>query len=137
MERLADDRHAVVHQMIRYGITGAGLTAFYSAIYWGTAVLLGVPALIANSLAFAATLVIGYAVHSRWSFRGHGSRDRPLRSTGRFLFVNFAGYLLNSFWVWLIVERSGGSVALSILPIAFVTPWLSFTLNRRWTFGGA
>lgn len=126
---------ALTAQILRYAISGAGLTAFYSAIYWGTAAILNVAPLVANSIAFLFTFAVGYVVHSRWSFRGHGSRDKPVRGYARFLIVNLAGYALNSFWVWLIVVRLQGSVAVSLLPIAFVTPWLSFWFNRRWTFG--
>ena len=121
-------------QIVRYGISGGVLVLFYAAIYWTVAELLDIPVLIANTIAFMAALVLGWAVHSRWSFRGHGRRDRPMIAYSRFLLVNLAGYALNSFWVWLIVERLLGSVTASLVPIIFVTPWLSFWANRRWTF---
>lgn len=121
-------------QIVRYGISGGALVVFYSAIYWTGAAVLGIPALVANSIAFVATLVLGWAIHSRWSFRGHGRRDRPAIAYSRFLLVNLGGYALNSFWVWLIVERLQGSVTASLVPIVLVTPWLSFWANRRWTF---
>lgn len=121
-------------QVVRYFISGGALVAFYSAIYWTGAAMLGIPALIANTIAFMATMVTGWVVHSRWSFRGHGRRDRPLTAFSRFLAINLAGYALNSFWVWLIVERLQGSVTASLVPIALVTPWLMFWANRRWTF---
>lgn len=121
-------------QMLRYGISGGLLTLFYSAVYWTMAARLSVPALIANTIAFLLTLAAGWLIHSRWSFRGHGRRERPRIAYARFLLINLAGYALNSFWVWLIVVRLGGSVALSILPIVLITPWLMFWLNRRWTF---
>lgn len=121
-------------QIVRYGISGGALVLLYSAIYWTGAQAFGIPPLIANSIAFAVTLALAWAVHSRWSFRGHGRRDRPLVAYSRFLLVNLAGYALNSFWVWLIVGRLHGSVTVSLLPIALVTPWLSFWANRQWTF---
>lgn len=121
-------------QIGRYAISGAGLTAFYSAVYWGTAVPMHVAPLIANTIAFILTFAMGYVIHSRWSFRGHGTRARPVVGYTRFLIVNLLAYGLNSFWVWLIVERMNGSVGMSILPIAFITPWFSFWMNRRWTF---
>lgn len=122
-------------QVLRYAISGAGLTAFYSAVYWICAVPAGIAALIANTIAFLGTVALGFVVHSRWSFRGHGRRDRPVRMWGRFLAVNIAGYALNSFWVWAIVEYAGAAPSWPLLPIAFVTPWVSFYLNRQWTFG--
>jgi putative flippase GtrA len=120
--------------VVRYTISGVGLVIFYSSLYWTAAVPLRIAPLVANTIAFAATLVTGWIIHSRWSFRGHGPETRPRTAYAKFLIVNLAGYALNSFWVWLIVERLGQSVGLSILPIAFVTPAASFWLNRRWTF---
>lgn len=122
-------------QIVRYAISGGGLTLFYSAIYWVAAVPMGIAPLIANTAAFLATVIIGFVVHSRWSFAGHGRRDRPVRASILFLLVNLSGFALNSFWVWLIAVHWALSPSLPLLPIIFVTPWVSFYLNRRWTFG--
>ncbi|MBC7985363.1 MAG: GtrA family protein [Sphingomonadaceae bacterium] len=121
-------------QILRYGVSGAGLTAFYSAVYWIFAVPIAIAPLLANLIAFLATVVAGWLIHSRWSFRGHGSRDKPMRQGAIFLAVNIGGFLLNSLWVWLLVEYYGLAPSWPILPIMFVTPWLSFYFNRRWTF---
>lgn len=134
MRHLLNHDRGLIGQILRYGISGGLLTVFYSVVYWTTAEQFAVPPMIANTLAFVLTLVAGWVIHSRWSFRGHGRPDRPPIAYARFLLINLAGYALNSFWVWLIVLRLGGSVALSIVPIALVTPWLSFWLNRRWAF---
>ncbi|MEO1168694.1 MAG: GtrA family protein [Pseudomonadota bacterium] len=122
-------------QIVRYAISGGGLTLFYSVIYWVAAVPMAIAPLIANTAAFLATVIIGFVVHSRWSFAGHGRRDRPVRASILFLLVNLAGFALNSFWVWLIAVHWALSPSLPLLPIIFVTPWVSFYLNRRWTFG--
>jgi putative flippase GtrA len=122
-------------QMIRYGISGAGLTLFYSFVYLVALDGAKLLPLIANSVAFGLTLVIGYIVHSRWSFRDHGDRAAPMRNTVRFILVNILGFAANSFWVWLIAEQLALSPRLPLIPIVLITPWISFWLNRRWTFG--
>lgn len=122
-------------QLIRYGVSGVGLTLFYSAVYLAALDLAGMAPLVANTIAFLLTVALGYIVHSRWSFRDHGDRDAPARNTSRFLAVNVMGFALNSFWVWLIAEQLALSPRLPLLPIVLVTPWISFWLNRRWTFG--
>jgi putative flippase GtrA len=119
-------------QMVRYGITGMALAALYAAVYWTGARILDLPAQIANAAGFTAALIVGYVLHSQWSFRGHGQRSSW--SWSRFLVVNLAGYLLNCLWVWLIVQRLGRPVELSIVPIVTLTPAFTFLLNRRWTF---
>lgn len=121
-------------QLLRFAVSGGAITLFYSLVYWLAAVLLGIDPLIANCIAFLFSVVLGFQIHSRWSFRGHGRRDRPARSMLIFLAVNLIGFALNSFWVWLLAVRLGGSPSLPLLPIVFVTPWVSFFLNRFWTF---
>ena len=123
----------MVGQGLRYGLTGIALAALYAAIYWSGASWLGMPAQIANGAGFAAALVAGYVLHSRWSFRGHGRRSSW--SWGRFLAVNFTGYLLNCLWIWLIVDQWSYPVAAAIIPIVTLTPIFTFLLNRSWTFG--
>lgn len=124
---------ALLRQIVRYGISGVALTAFYAAVYWSLATQFGVQPLLANTAAFIATVAIGYPLHSRWSFAGHGARS----ATGpvKFLVVNLSAFALNSFWVWLIVERLGETVELSLLPIVLVTPALQFLAHRYWAFG--
>jgi putative flippase GtrA len=133
MERIAlSSNRELAGQMLRYGVIGVGLAALYAAIYWAGATLLAMPAQLANGAGFVAALVAGYILHSQWSFRGHGQRSGW--SWSRFLVVNFAGYLLNCLWVWLIVDELARPVALSIVPIVTLTPLFTFLLNRRWTF---
>lgn len=125
---------ALLGQIVRYAISGAALTGFYAVVYWLGAVAAAIAPLIANTIAFVLTSAIGYVVHSRWSFKGHGSRDNAAKGYVRFVAVNLGGFALNSFWVWLIVERLHQNVSLPLVPICFVTPWLMFWVNRRWTF---
>ena len=61
--------------------------------------------------------------------------DDDHAATGtRFVTVNIVGYLLNSFWVWLLVERLGGPTWWPILPNLALTPLMTFWLHRYWTF---
>ena len=47
---------------------------------------------LAWTIGFLAAVLVGYVVHSRWSFRGHGRRDNLARTGGRF-FAVVAGQL--------------------------------------------
>lgn len=122
----------MVGQMLRYGLIGIGLAGLYAAIYWCGVTLIEMPAQLANAAGFAAALVAGYILHSHWSFRGHGQRSSW--SWGRFLVVNFVGYLINCLWIWLMVDGLSYPAALSIVPIVTLTPVFTFLLNRGWTF---
>ena len=64
-------------------------------------------------------------------------RGRPAARrarTARFFVVNTSGFLANQFFIWLLVKQMGGPVWWSVIPIVFVTPLLTFSLNRRWVF---
>ena len=124
--------HELAGQLLRYGATGVAVALLYAAVYWSAATYLDIRVQAANAAGFAAALVAGYALHSRWSFRGHGRRSAW--SWGRFVAVNFAGYALNCLWVWLIVQKLQAPIGWSIAAIVTLTPAFTFLLNRRWTF---
>lgn len=119
-------------QLLRYGVSGVGLAALYAAVYWAAGRLMHLPPQAANAAGFVAALVTGYLLHSRWSFRGYGSRRAW--SVWRFAAVNLSGYALNCLWVWLVVERFAQPLELAIVPIVTLTPAFTFFVNRRWTF---
>lgn len=122
-------------QLIRYVIVGGFVTALGAAIYYGCAEFLGIEPLLANLIAFMVGVLVGYALHSQVSFRGHGPRDDLRRTGGRFVAVNLFGLALNSLWVWSLVHGLSGENWWPILPMVFVTPLATFLLHRHWTFG--
>ncbi len=124
----------MIGQILAYAVGGGMITLLHSVSYWVIAVPGGIEPYIANSLAAVIAGITGYMLHSRWTFGHTHEGEDSLRSTGRYLLVSVVCYLLNSFWVWLVVHRLGLGVTLSIVPMIFVTPWLGFALNRFWTF---
>lgn len=121
-------------QLIRYGLSGGFVTLVHLGIYWGFAGPLHVAPLIANIVAQVVSTTLGYVIHSRWSFRGHGRRDNLARTGGRFLIVTAFGFALNSFWVWLFTGLLGGAVWWPMPAMAVLTPLAVFWLNRKWVF---
>jgi putative flippase GtrA len=131
MERVS--RSEVFGQLIRFGLVGAFVTALGAAAYLAAA-LSGVAPLLANVLAYAVAMATGYVLHSKVSFRGHGSRDNPARRTLRFVMVSLISFGLNSLFVWTMTEPLALPVWTPVVPMLFVTPLVTFTLNRRWVF---
>jgi putative flippase GtrA len=82
-----------------------------------------------------AAVVVGYVVHSRWSFRGHGRRDNLARTGSRFVVVSLISFGLNSFWVWLLVQQLNLPLWAPYPLVLGFTPLVIFALNRRWVFG--
>lgn len=124
----------LVGQLVRFGLTGGLLTVLVAGGYWAVARFLGVEPMLSLTLNFIVFTGLGYLLHSRFSFRGHGARDRAHVRTARFLTVNIIGFLLNQLFVWLLVKQLGGPLWWPVLPIVLVTPLVTFALNRRWVF---
>lgn len=129
------EKHGVIlGQVVRFGLTGGLLTVLVAGGYWIVADVFHVEPMLSLTLNFIVFTALGYVLHSRFSFRGHGSRGNPSARTARFLTVNLLGFLSNQFFVWLLVKQLGGPTWWPVLPILFVTPLLTFALNRRWVF---
>ena len=134
---LDERRRTLAVQLIRYAITGGGVTALSAFTYWIAAKRDGpfrIAPLVANILAYLVAVVIGYVVHSRWSFAGHGRRDNAARTTFRFMVASLISLAFNSFWVWLLTEHIEGATWWPIPLMVLVTPLMLFWINRRWVF---
>jgi putative flippase GtrA len=121
-------------QLARFAITGGIVTALGAGAYWVLATFFGVAPLVANLVGYLLAVSSGYVLHSRWSFRGHGRRDNPARTTSRFFAVSLISLLLNSLFVWLLTGLLQGPTWWPLLPMLLITPLVTFALNRRWVF---
>ena len=132
---LADpEQRAALIQLVRYGLIGAAITAGGQAIYYALAESRTTSPLVAIAIAWIVGVIVGYFAHGWISFAGHGTRDDHAGMSLRFVAVNLIGYAINSFWVWLLVERLGGATWWPIIPNIALTPLMTFWLHRRWTF---
>jgi putative flippase GtrA len=117
---------------MRFAIVGFSLAAVYSAIYWYLATYV-MPPVLAVVIAFLVSVSIGFVLHSRWSFRGHGAReDRRLKI--KFLLVQSSGFLLNEAFTWVLTGPLDGPTWWPLIPAIFVTPLATFALNRQLVF---
>ena len=132
--KLIRDHEELVGQIVRFGLTGGLLTVLVAAGYWAVATFLGVEPMLSLTLNFILFTGLGYLLHSRFSFRGHGARDKAGTRTVRFFAVNVIGFLTNQFFVWLLVRQLDGPTWWPVIPILFFTPLVTFALNRRWVF---
>jgi len=128
-----DQREALL-QIVRFGVSGLFLTLLVYAAYLAGVYLFSIDPNSAFTFAFIIVMMLGYVLHSRWSFKNHGARDRTHIRLFRFATTSFLGFLSNQFFVWLIVKQLHLPAWLPGLPIIFVTPLLTFTLNRKWVF---
>jgi len=121
-------------QLVRYALTGGLASIVNIGVYWILAGEFRLDPNLAWLIGFAAAVAVGYVIHSKWSFRGHGRRDDITRTGGRFVLVSLVGLALNSFWVWLLVRRLDLPLWAPYPLVLGVTPLAIFALNRRWVF---
>jgi putative flippase GtrA len=132
---VANERNILIGQIFRFILTGGFLTIAVAAGYWAVAEFLHVAPMVSMTLVYMTFTGIGYLLHSRFSFRGHGARDRAPVRTARFFTVNTIGFVANQFFVWFLTSFLGGPSWWPVVPVCLVTPILTFSLNRRWVFG--
>ena len=119
-------------QRLRCAGAGAGVTLFSALVYMACATRFGVPPLLANTVSTALGVMVGYLVHSRWSFQAAADNERLVMA--RFLLAAAGAFLLNSFWVWLAVHALRLPAWTPITGMIFATPLASFAVNRYWVF---
>jgi putative flippase GtrA len=124
----------VLVQLIRFGLVGGFVTALGAATYWVAATYFGVPPLLANLIGYVVAAGVGYVLHSRISFRGHGNRDQPARRTGRSFTVSLVSLALNSLFVWVLTGPLHGPTWWPVVPMICVVPMVTFALYRHWVF---
>jgi putative flippase GtrA len=133
LSTFSPERRSVLAQLLRFVISGATVTALGVAVYAFVALVLRWHPQLGNVLAYVVAMASGYIMHSQWSFRGHGA-ERNHATRVRFVIVSIISYALNSFWVWLLFTHLAWGRAAPIVPMLFVTPAVTFTLNRQWVF---
>jgi putative flippase GtrA len=123
---------ALVFQLIRYIFTGGFVTLVNLALY-SLLVVARLQPNIALGVAWVTCVIIGYVMHSRISFADHGTRDDLRRTGGRFFVVSLIGLVINQSWVSLFLLLHLSALWADV-PMASVTPLLTFTLLRYWAF---
>ena len=120
-------------QLVRFALVGFFLAGVYSAIYWYLATYV-MPPMLAVVVAFAVAVSLGFVMHSRWSFRGHGQREDH-RLKIKFLAVQSFGFVLNEIFTWVLTgPLVHGPTWWPLVPAIFVTPLATFALNRHLVF---
>lgn len=134
---LKDDRQrALLLQIVRFGIAGVGLTLLVVVLYNMQVYGLGIVPNLATTIAIIIATIPGYLLHSQFSFRGHGDRDAGAlhKRTFRFAMTSLLGFLCNNFGTWLLVVALRLPQWTPSLYFLFVTPIVTFALNRKWVF---
>lgn len=121
-------------QSLRFVMSGGLLTVGAAFLYWVLSEFAGISPYVAMTIAYGVATIIGFQLHGRFSFNGHGGRDRVGVRSLRYLVACAVGYASNQFFVWLLTSKLGGPTWWPVIPVIIVTPVLTFFLNRNWVF---
>jgi len=132
LSSISPERREILSQLLRFLVSGALVTLLGVAVYALVALALRWHPQLGNLLAYLVAMATGYWMHSRWSFRDHGRRSQS--TVVKFIIVSLISLGLNSLWVYLITVPLALGPAWPILPMLFVTPAVTFVLNRQWVF---
>ena len=138
LNRLDEERRAVVVQMLRYAIAGGLITLAVAASYWAIAEYFDVDPMVSLAIVFIVFSGISYLVHGAFTFKDHGERDvqqvgHHVRGS-RFLAINILGFVVNQGFVWLLVKYLDGPTWWPTIPMVLFTPLLTFALHRRFVY---
>lgn len=130
-------RAEMLGQLVRFGIGGGLSSIVYSLVYLPLThfVFHGARAVLAVPFAFAVAVTFGYFIHSRWSFRGHGARDRGGARQAKFVGVQAAGLALNAAVTWFGTAVAHQPAWVPLIPAILLAAMVTFLLNRLWVFG--
>lgn len=134
LDRLTPAHRALFWQILRYGVTGLFVTACQAAIYWTLAALAGLHPQLANSMGYVAAVIIGFVLHSAFTFRDHGTQGQHGARGIRFVLASLISYALNALWVFLTVTWMGWPEWAPIPAMLALTPAIMFAVNRQWVF---
>jgi putative flippase GtrA len=134
LHNLGHERRTVLLQLVRYGLAGLAITLAAAGSYWAITDLLHIDPMVSYGIVFLVFSGISYVTHGEYSFRDHGERDQHHIRMGRFLAINVLGFLVNQFFIWLLVKQMDGATWWPTIPMVFLTPLLTFALHRRFVY---
>ncbi len=121
-------------QIARFGVSGVLLTGLVAIMYTFGVYVLHLAPTLSTTIAIALVTVPGYLIHSKFSFVGHGARDNQHIRAFRFAVTNGLSFASNFFFTWLLTSYLSEPKWTPNLAFLFITPIITFTLNRKWVF---
>lgn len=120
--------------IIRFVFVGGLLTGLVSVIYIILASYFGLHHSVSILAATVIASCFGYFLHSMFTFRGYGNRDRPADRFARFITTNLFGYSINAVAVYVMIDFAKLPVWSPIIIFTLFTPIMSFFFNKYWVF---
>ena len=123
-------------QLVRFGIAGGISSVVYSLVYLPLTAYVFPPrhAVAAVPFAFVVAVTVGFFLHSRWSFKGHGSGTPDRMRHVKFVLVQGSGLALNALITWVGTALLHLHPWVPLIPAVFLAAIVTFVINRLWVF---
>lgn len=120
-----------IDRLTKFGLVGVLATIVYYLELWIMVELFELAVLVATSSAFILITIQNYILHHNWTFQ---SNSVHFFAFPRFLFMNFIGFWINWFVMFLGVEvLTFNYLFVQAGAIGFVVVW-NFALSYFWIF---
>lgn len=122
----------IVRQLATYASVGVAATLVHYAILIALVEAAGWAPVPATLCGYVAGGVVAYLLNRRHTF----ASDRPHEEAGwRFGLVAFVGFCVTFALMSLFVDRWGAPYLPAQIVTTVLAMFVTFALNRRWTFG--
>jgi putative flippase GtrA len=122
---------SVFRQLSTYAVVGAGATVVHYAVLIGLVEGSGWRPVPATLCGYVAGGVVAYVLNRRHTF----ASDRPHAEAGwRFALTAFLGFCITYALMSLFVERLGAPYLPAQMVTTVLAMFVTFAINRRWTF---
>jgi putative flippase GtrA len=123
---------STTRQLATYASVGVGATLAHYAVLIVLVEGAGWRAVPATLCGYVVGGVVAYLLNRRHTF----ASDRPhTEATWRFALVAFAGFCVTYVLMSLFVDRWGAPYLPAQVVTTVLAMFVTFALNRRWTFG--
>lgn len=120
-----------VGEVLRFGVVGICATLVHFATLTLAVEAAGVPAALANGLAFCTAVGVTYLGQSYWVFR---APDHSLVRMQKFLLTAVGGLLANVAVMGLVVNGLGLHYRVGFVTALVLVPAATFVVNKLWVF---
>lgn len=121
------------HQIIRYGLVGSLSVSVDFAILNIAYLKINLPLYLSVLLGFTASVIIGYFLHSRWTFR-YDTKGKEFSRLTNYILVTVIGLVITEGIVLVATEKFGMYYNISkVIAVAFAILFTYIT-SKYWVF---
>ena len=117
-------------QFIKFGIVGV-INTLSSWVFYYSLLFLGVHYIIATTVAYILSSIIGFILNKVWVFK---SKNKVSSSLFKYIVTYGSSYLLNVGVMYLLVDIIGISDKIAPLLVLFVTVPYNYIFSKLWVF---